>query len=53
MKHTTTIIIGVGQAGLAMSRELSNRSIDHVIIEREEIADSREPYGSQLDCAAA
>jgi len=36
----TTIIIGGGQAGLAMSRCLTERSIDHVVLERGEIANS-------------
>ena len=40
MKYATTVIIGAGQAGLAMSRQLSNRSIDHVLIERGEVANS-------------
>jgi putative flavoprotein involved in K+ transport len=34
MKHTDTIIIGGGQAGLAMSRCLTEGQIDHVILER-------------------
>ena len=34
MKHTDVIIIGAGQAGLAMSRCLSARGVDHVILER-------------------
>jgi putative flavoprotein involved in K+ transport len=34
MKQTDAIIIGGGQAGLAMSRCLSDRSVDHVILER-------------------
>ena len=34
MRYATTVIIGAGQAGLAMSRQLSNRSIDHVVVER-------------------
>ncbi len=38
--HTTTVIIGGGQAGLAMSRCLSDRSIDHVVVERGEVANS-------------
>jgi len=38
--YATTVIIGAGQAGLAMSRQLSNRSIDHVVIERGEVANS-------------
>src|SRR5438309_8637952 len=38
--HTTTLIIGAGHAGLAMSRRLSERSIDHVVLERGEVANS-------------
>ncbi|MGE0554326.1 MAG: NAD(P)-binding domain-containing protein, partial [Gemmatimonadales bacterium] len=38
--RTTTVIIGAGQAGLAMSRCLSERSIDHIVIERGEVANS-------------
>lgn len=34
MKRTTVVIIGAGQAGLAMSRCLTDRSIDHVLLER-------------------
>jgi putative flavoprotein involved in K+ transport len=34
MKHTDTVIIGGGQAGLAMSRCLTAYQIDHVILER-------------------
>ena len=34
MLETTTVIIGAGQAGLAMSRCLTDRSIDHVLLER-------------------
>jgi len=34
MKRTDTIIIGGGQAGLAMSRCLSDRAVDHVVLER-------------------
>ena len=36
----TTVVIGAGHAGLAMSRCLSDRSIDHVVLERGEIANS-------------
>jgi putative flavoprotein involved in K+ transport len=36
----TTIVIGAGHAGLAMSRCLAERSIDHVILERGEVAHS-------------
>ena len=38
--QTTVAIIGAGQAGLAMSRHLSERSIDHVLIERGQVANS-------------
>ena len=38
--QTTTVIIGGGQGGLAMSRCLSDRSIDHVVLERGEVANS-------------
>jgi len=34
MKHTNTVIIGGGQAGLAMSRCLTEDRIDHVVLER-------------------
>jgi putative flavoprotein involved in K+ transport len=40
MDRVTTVIIGAGQNGLAMSRELSLRGIDHVVLERGEIANS-------------
>jgi putative flavoprotein involved in K+ transport len=36
----TTVVIGAGQSGLAMSRCLSDRSIDHVILERGDVAHS-------------
>jgi len=38
--RTTTVVIGAGQSGLAMSRCLSERSIDHVVLERSEVANS-------------
>lgn len=38
--HTTAVIIGAGHAGLAMSRCLTERSIDHVVLERGEVANS-------------
>ncbi|MCA9671825.1 MAG: NAD(P)-binding domain-containing protein [Myxococcales bacterium] len=41
MRRTTTaVIIGAGHAGLAMSRCLSERGIDHVLLERGEVANS-------------
>ena len=38
--RTTTVVIGAGQAGLAMSRCLTDRSIDHVVLERGVVANS-------------
>ena len=40
MAKTSTVIIGAGHAGLAMSRRLTERSIDHVVLERAEVANS-------------
>ena len=34
------VVIGAGHAGLAVSRRLTERSIDHVVIERGEVANS-------------
>jgi putative flavoprotein involved in K+ transport len=39
-RRTESIVIGAGHAGLAMSRCLSERSIDHVVLERGEVANS-------------
>src|SRR6202166_378536 len=36
----TAVVIGAGHAGLAMSRCLTERSIDHVVLERGEVANS-------------
>jgi putative flavoprotein involved in K+ transport len=38
--HATTVVLGAGHAGLAMSRCLADRSIDHVVLERGEVANS-------------
>ena len=38
--RTTAVVIGAGQAGLAMSWWLATRSIDHVVLERGELANS-------------
>ena len=40
MIQTTAVVIGAGHAGLAMSRRLTERSIDHVVLERGEVANS-------------
>ena len=38
--RATAVILGAGHSGLAMSRCLSQRSIDHVVLERGEVANS-------------
>jgi len=38
--RTTAVVIGAGHAGLAMSRCLTERSIDHVVLDRGEVANS-------------
>jgi putative flavoprotein involved in K+ transport len=40
VRTTTTVVIGAGHGGLAMSRCLTERSIDHVVLERGEVANS-------------
>jgi putative flavoprotein involved in K+ transport len=40
MPTTTVAVLGAGHAGLAMSRCLADRSIDHVVLERGEVANS-------------
>jgi len=39
MRSTETIIVGGGQAGLAMSRSLLDRGRDHVVLERGRVAE--------------
>ena len=40
IERVTTVVIGAGHAGLAASYFLSDRSIDHVVLERGEVANS-------------
>jgi putative flavoprotein involved in K+ transport len=40
MRATASVIVGAGHAGLAMSACLAERGIDHVVLERGEIANS-------------
>ena len=40
MIKTTAVVVGAGHAGLAMSRRLTERSINHVVLERGEVANS-------------
>ena len=38
--RTTTVVIGAGHTGLAVSHYLTRRSIDHVVLERGEVANA-------------
>jgi putative flavoprotein involved in K+ transport len=40
LRRSTVVILGAGHSGLAMSRCLAERSIDHVLLERGEVAQS-------------
>jgi putative flavoprotein involved in K+ transport len=40
MHRTSVVIIGAGQAGLAVSRLLAAASVDHVVLERGRVAES-------------
>jgi putative flavoprotein involved in K+ transport len=40
VRSVTTLVIGAGQCGLAMSRQLTDRSIDHVVLERGTVANT-------------
>ena len=40
MPTVTAVVVGAGHCGLAMSRHLTSRSIDHVVLERGEVAHS-------------
>ena len=51
--HTIdTSIIGAGQAGLAVSRCLTDRGHDHVVVERGRVAERwRSERGTRCDCS--
>jgi len=40
VRNTTTVVIGAGHCGLAMSYCLAARSVDHVVLERGQVANS-------------
>ena len=40
MRATTVVVVGAGHSGLGTSRHLAERSIDHVVLERGEVANS-------------
>ncbi len=39
MRRTDVVVVGGGQAGLAMSRSLADRGITHVVLERGRVAE--------------
>ena len=39
MRSVTAVVIGAGHAGLAMSRCLAERGVDHVVLERGEVGE--------------
>ncbi len=39
-RRTEVVIVGGGHSGLAMSKQLADRGIDHVVLERDEVASS-------------
>ena len=39
MEDIDTVVVGAGQAGVAMSEHLTNLAIDHVVLERDRIAE--------------
>lgn len=46
VRKTTAIVVGAGPAGLAMGRELTQRGVDHVILERGRVGEAwrRRPW---------
>jgi len=40
VENVSTVIVGAGQCGLAMSRALGRRSVEHVVLERGRVAES-------------
>ena len=51
MRTTTAVIVGAGQAGLAMSRCLTERAIDHVLLEQGEVANAWGDGGIRSACS--
>ena len=40
MNRTAVVVIGAGQAGLAVSRLLNDAAVDHVVLDRGRVAES-------------
>jgi putative flavoprotein involved in K+ transport len=40
VRRVTVVVVGGGHSGLAMSKNLSDRGVDHVVLERAEVANS-------------
>lgn len=49
-RHWPVVVVGGGQAGLSMSRCLQRRGIDHVVLERAEVAHSWKTYRWDTFC---
>ena len=47
VKKIDTLIVGAGQAGLAISEHLSNYSVEHLILEKNRIVESWRSEKSQ------
>jgi putative flavoprotein involved in K+ transport len=48
--HRSVVVVGGGQAGLSMSRCLAKAGIDHVVLERDEVAHSWKTYRWDTFC---
>ena len=52
MLNTTAVVVGAGHCGLAMSYCLAERSIDHVVLERGEVANpGARSAGTRCGCS--
>lgn len=49
-RHWPVVVVGGGQAGLSMSRCLGTRNVDHVVLERHQVAHSWKTYRWDTFC---